>query len=185
MSSTHNHCFSHHHYQAWCHQIFFVNNTKIFVTPSVLKLQKWFLHQNGVEFNQKSKSDDSGPLYKVTWQCLAVPELPKDLLKMAQDGFITFSLGLLGIYEYLLFKIHYLNTSLRKLGRAAECLKTEDHKGKMKVRLRSLLWDIEDLEPISGYGLFNVDRTTLTSTVSVMVTYLIILIQFKQAALNT
>ena len=44
MSSTHNHCFSHHHYQAWCHQIFFVNNTKIFVTPSVLKLQKWFLH---------------------------------------------------------------------------------------------------------------------------------------------
>ena len=100
-------------------------------------------------------------------------------------GFITYSLGLLGIYEYLLFKIHYLNTSLRKLGRAAECLKTEDHKGNMKVRVRNLLWDIEELEPISGYGLFNVDRTTLTSTVSVMVTYLIILVQFKQAALNT
>ena len=30
---------------------------KIFVTSSVLKLQKWFLHQNGVESNQKSKSD--------------------------------------------------------------------------------------------------------------------------------
>ena len=28
---------------------------KIFVTPSVLRLQKWFLHQNGVEFNHKSK----------------------------------------------------------------------------------------------------------------------------------
>ena len=69
--------------KTWCHQIFFVNNTKIFVTPSVLKLQKWFLHQNGVEFNQKSKSDDSGPLYTVTWRCLAVPELPKALLKMA------------------------------------------------------------------------------------------------------
>ena len=27
------------------------------VTPSVFKLQKWFLHQNGVEFNHKSKSD--------------------------------------------------------------------------------------------------------------------------------
>ena len=27
------------------------------VTPSVFKLQKWFLHKNGVEFNQKSKSD--------------------------------------------------------------------------------------------------------------------------------
>ena len=30
---------------------------KIFLTPSVFKLQKWFLHQNGVESNQKSKSD--------------------------------------------------------------------------------------------------------------------------------
>ena len=83
MSSTHNHCFSHHHYQAWCHQIFFVNNTKIFVTPSVFKLQKWFLHQNGVESNQKSKSDDSDALYKVTERCEAVREVPKDVLKMA------------------------------------------------------------------------------------------------------
>ena len=88
MSSTHNLCFSHHHYQTWCHQIFFVNNIKIFVTPSIFKLQKWFLHQNGVELNQKSKADDSGPLYKVTWQCLAVPDLPKALLKMA-SGLIS------------------------------------------------------------------------------------------------
>ena len=88
MSSTHNHCFSHHHYQAWCHQIFFVNNTKIFVTPSVFKLQKWFLHQNGVESNQESKSDDSGPFYNVTERCEAVREVPKDVLKMA-SGLIS------------------------------------------------------------------------------------------------
>ena len=49
---------------AWCHQIFFVNNTKIFVTPSVLKLQKWFLHQNGVE----SKSDMC-KLLGGAWRC--------------------------------------------------------------------------------------------------------------------
>ena len=53
-----------------------------------MKLQIWFLHQNGVELNQKSKSDESGPLYKVTWRCLAVPELPKALLKMA-SGLIS------------------------------------------------------------------------------------------------
>ena len=35
-------------------KIFFVK--KYFITPSVFKLQKWFLHQSGVEFNQKSKS---------------------------------------------------------------------------------------------------------------------------------
>ena len=32
---------------------------KYFLTSSVIKLQKWFLHQNEVEFNQKSKSDMS------------------------------------------------------------------------------------------------------------------------------
>ena len=30
---------------------------KILVTPSILMLQKWFLHQNGVKLNHKSKSD--------------------------------------------------------------------------------------------------------------------------------
>ena len=30
---------------------------KIFVSPLVFKLQKWFLLQNGVEFNHKSKLD--------------------------------------------------------------------------------------------------------------------------------
>ena len=30
---------------------------KYLVTPLVFKQQKWFLHQNGVEFNEKSKSD--------------------------------------------------------------------------------------------------------------------------------
>ena len=59
-----------------------------FITSLVFKLQKWFLHQNGVELNQKSKADDSGPLYKVTWRCLAVPDLPKALLKMA-SGLIS------------------------------------------------------------------------------------------------
>ena len=51
--------------------------------------------------------------------------------------------------------------------------------------IRELVRDIEDLEPISGYGLFTVDRTTLTSTVSVMITYLIVLIQFKQTSVST
>ena len=36
-------------------KIFFVK--KYLITPPVFKLQKWFLHQNGVELNQKSKSE--------------------------------------------------------------------------------------------------------------------------------
>lgn len=48
--------------------------------------------------------------------------------------------------------------------------------------LRLLLRDIDNLEPVSGYGLFGVDRTTLTSMMSTAITYLIILIQFKSSS---
>ena len=111
MSSTHNHCFSHHHNEAWCHQIFFVNNTKIFVTPSVLKIQKWFLHQNGIESNQKSKSD----------MCkLVVPGGAGATKRCAQDGFwpdiSDIAYWLLDIvadcamYQYLWDTLHWLDT---------------------------------------------------------------------------
>ena len=42
--------------------------------------------------------------------------------------------------------------------------------------------DIDNLEPLSGYGLFEMNRSTLTSMISTSITYLIILIQFKQAS---
>ena len=93
-------------------------------------------------------------------------------------GFILFSIGFLLGMEAILFSIHDLHTSLRKLRRAAEDLEDRDD-GKT---IKDLVRDIEDLEPISGYGLFTVDRTTLTSTISVSITYLIVLIQFKQTS---
>ena len=86
-------------------------------------------------------------------------------------GFLVFSIGFLLGMEAILFTVHDLHASLRTLRRAAEDLEDKD-----------LVRDIEDLEPISGYGLFTVDRTTLTSTISVSITYLIVLIQFKQTS---
>ena len=41
--------------RACSRKIFFV--IKYLITSLVFKLQKWFLHQNGVKFNKKSKSD--------------------------------------------------------------------------------------------------------------------------------
>ena len=96
-------------------------------------------------------------------------------------GFISFGVVYLLTIQYVIFKIHDLHTSLKKLKRYAEDLKDIDD-GKMT---RNLVRDIEDLEPISGFGLFTVDRTTLTSIVSVMITYLIVLIQFKQTSVST
>ena len=93
-------------------------------------------------------------------------------------GFISFSIVFLCAIEFQLFKIHDLHKTMKKLKRFAEDLEdTNDGK-----TIRELVRDIEDLEPISGYGLFTVDRTTLTSTISVSITYLIVLIQFKQTS---
>ena len=101
-------------------------------------------------------------------------------LLIVMFGFISFSIVFLCGIEFQLFKIHDLHTNLKKLRRFAEDIE-DKYDGKT---IRELVRDIEDLEPISGYGLFRVDRTTLTSTVSVMITYLIVLIQFKQTSVS-
>ena len=50
---------------------------KYLVTPSVFKLQKWFLHQNGVEFNQKSKSDQ---VVAASWTLVGSPKHAEKML---------------------------------------------------------------------------------------------------------
>ena len=94
-------------------------------------------------------------------------------------GFFLFGAAFLILLEYLLFKVHDLHKSIGKMKEAAEDVVMTDQARK------ELLREIGDLEPISGYGLFTVDRTTLTSTVSVSITYLIVLLQFKQTLVNS
>ena len=94
-------------------------------------------------------------------------------------GFFLFGAAFLILLEYLLFKVHDLHKSIGKMKEAAEDAVMTDQARK------ELLREIGDLEPISGYGLFTVDRTTLTSTVSVSITYLIVLLQFKQTLVNS
>ena len=94
-------------------------------------------------------------------------------------GFFLFGVSFLIQLEYLLFKVHDLHRSIEKIKEAAEDAPMDDQARK------ELLRDIRDLEPISGYGSFTVDRTTLTSTVSVSITYLIVLLQFKQSIVSS
>ena len=75
----------------------------------------------------------------------------------------------------LLFTIDGVNEGRRYLKEAAEDIKDIDDEER-----RLLLREIDNLKPISPYGLFSVERSTLTSMVSTSITYLIILIQFKQ-----
>ena len=80
-------------------------------------------------------------------------------LVLMELGFIAFTVAFLLLMQFFLFKVHKLNTSLLTLRRAAEDLESVE-----------LVRAVEELEPVSGYGLFTADRATLTSTVSVILT---------------
>ena len=47
------------------------------------------------------------------------------------------------------------------------------------LRLGHLIRDIDRVKPISPLGLFSLDRTILTGSISVAITYIIVLIQFR------
>ena len=92
MSSTHNHCFSHHHYQAWCHQIFFVNNTKNIcnffsfeATEMVLK-SKWGRTQPEIQPSSDREQDVSRKPLEVSRNALRA-EITYDPL-VAHNAFI-------------------------------------------------------------------------------------------------
>ena len=95
-------------------------------------------------------------------------------------GYLIYSIVQLVTMELLIFSFHDASVSVRKLRDAAEDLPVDDSN---KMRIKRLIRDIEELEPLSGFGLFSVDRTTVTSIMSIKITYLIIMIQFKQSSL--
>ena len=97
-------------------------------------------------------------------------------LILSMMGYLFYSLAFLLFLKDVFFKMHDLNDSRVFLKEAVEDLNDIDDK-----RRRYLLREVERLKPVSGYGLFSVERSTLTSMVSVAITYLIILIQFKMA----
>ena len=97
-------------------------------------------------------------------------------LILSMTGYLFYSIAFLVFLKDMFFKMHDLNDSRVFLKEAVEDLDDIDDK-----RRRFLLREVERLKPVSGYGLFSVERSTLTSMVSVAITYLIILIQFKMA----
>ena len=72
------------------YQIFSQISQKYFLAQKNILSKKWPPKQNlkGVSKSYIGLCNHSGPLHKVTWWCLVVPELPKALLKMA-SGLIS------------------------------------------------------------------------------------------------
>ena len=95
-------------------------------------------------------------------------------------GYALMTIFFLLMLREVLFAVDDVNKSRRYIKEAVEDLDMEDETKHEAARL--LLRDIDNLEPLSGYGLFEMNRSTLTSMISTSITYLIILIQFKQAS---
>lgn len=95
-------------------------------------------------------------------------------------GYLIYSIMQLVMMELLVFTFHDASMSVKKLRDAAEDLPVDESNQR---RIKRLVRDIEELEPLSGFGMFSVDRTTVTSIASIKITYLIIMIQFKQSSL--
>ena len=89
-------------------------------------------------------------------------------------GYLVYSVVYLFILSQFIFKVDNLNKHLKKLKVTLAELEDEGE------NMTKLIREIDNLEPVSGYGLFTMDRTTLTSMISVSITYVIILVQFKQ-----
>ena len=89
-------------------------------------------------------------------------------------GYLVYSVVYLFILSQFIFKVDNLNKHLKKLKVTLAELVDEGE------NMTKLIREIDNLEPVSGYGLFTMDRTTLTSMISVSITYVIILVQFKQ-----
>ena len=89
-------------------------------------------------------------------------------------GYFLVSLAFLICFKMLNFEIDSLHRSLKNIRFSR--LKRKDT---TEAEVQEVLDLIEDAQPITGCGMFEITRSTLTSMVSTSLTYLIILIQFK------
>ena len=99
-------------------------------------------------------------------------ELPYLLISVF--GYLLYCVVYLFLLKLFIFKVDNLNRVLKKFLLTLEELEDEG------INTRKLIREVANLEPVSGYGLFSLERSTLTSMVSVSLTYVIILLQFKQ-----
>ena len=87
------------------------------------------------------------------------------------------SIGFLFLLKMLCFEIDAFHQSFKNI--RFFHLKNTKLALEDRAEMEEVMDIIDDSEPISGCGLFEITRSTLTTMVSTSLTYLIILIQFK------
>ena len=95
---------------------------------------------------------------------------------MSFIGYFLISTGFLLCFKMLIFEI---DSFYRSFKRIRYVRLDKDSFEVSEEDLEEMLDQIADAEPISGCGMFEITRSTLTSMMSISATYLIILLQFK------
>ena len=72
-------------------------------------------------------------------------------------------------------------TSFNKMKNLVDPLQQKMIKATEQMKIKLLIEKVENMKTLNGNGYFEISRGTLTSIVSISITYLIILLQFRTA----
>ena len=94
-------------------------------------------------------------------------------------GSVLFSGGYLIQLKLLIFRVDFTYRSFKRIKHVIKKVKFDDNYS--AERAEDIIDTIEDAEPLSGCGMFQTTRSTLTSMIATSITYLIVLVQFKMS----
>ena len=79
----------------------------------------------------------------------------------------------------MIFHIDSVYRSFKNIKKSLKDIEDEWKDKKDIKRIVNIFEGLDSAEPLSGCGMFQITRGTLTSMISTSITYLIILVQFK------
>ena len=95
--------------------------------------------------------------------------------------FVIMSVYYISVLYFITMTAEKSHNNLKLLATPLQQSLVEEQEGPRLQSLKLLLKEVESVGPLTGNGYFDISRGTLTSIVSISVTYFIILLQFRTA----
>ena len=96
-------------------------------------------------------------------------------------SFIIMAVYYISVLYFITMTAEKSHNNLKLLAAPLQQSLVEEQEGPRLQSLKLLLKEVESVGPLTGNGYFDISRGTLTSIVSISVTYFIILLQFRTA----
>ena len=123
--------------------------------------------------------------------CVAVfmvisPILSQDKMSLVQRIISSLSFALMAYYHtsvlyFMTMTVEKAHQDLIMLSTPLKQVLLTENDAMKKESLKILIKEVENVRPLGGNGYFTIGRSTLTSMLSISVTYFIILLQFRTA----